>query len=230
VAPRSRSARAACLALSLAVVAGGATGCGDGQNSADVTTVVRKVIVRQAAARHARSKRDHDAPTQRPTAGFVFCDANVSADSTTTSCPFAENVFYAYWKNGRSGSFTAYSPATGTTYDVSCSAGATVACTGGNGAEVHFPAAAVDAYTESQADDFAAHHQTQPGVPATAASSGDGGTATASTSFCTTHECIPSFDEGNGSIVKCEDGEWSHAGGLPGACSWHGGETEVTAR
>jgi hypothetical protein len=50
------------------------------------------------------------------------------------------------------------------------------------------------------------------------------------TSFCTTHECIPSFDEGNGSIVKCEDGEWSHSGGLPGACSWHGGETDVTAR
>ncbi len=43
-------------------------------------------------------------------------------------------------------------------------------------------------------------------------------------SFCDTHDCIPSFDEGDGSIVQCADGEWSHSGGRPGACSSHGGE------
>lgn len=41
--------------------------------------------------------------------------------------------------------------------------------------------------------------------------------------FCTTHACIPSFDEGHGTIVQCADGEWSHSGGLPGVCSHHGG-------
>jgi hypothetical protein len=28
--------------------------------------------------------------------------------------------------------------------------------------------------------------------------------------------------------VQCADGEWSHPGGRPGACSYHGGETNVT--
>lgn len=47
-------------------------------------------------------------------------------------------------------------------------------------------------------------------------------------SFCTTHACIDNFSEGTGYIVECSDGEWSHSGGRPGACSYHGGETDVT--
>lgn len=42
--------------------------------------------------------------------------------------------------------------------------------------------------------------------------------------FCSTHQCIENFPNGNGSIVQCADGEWSHSGGLSGACSDHGGE------
>jgi hypothetical protein len=42
--------------------------------------------------------------------------------------------------------------------------------------------------------------------------------------FCSTHECIPNFPNGSGDIVQCVDGEWSHSGGLSGACSDHGGE------
>jgi hypothetical protein len=42
-------------------------------------------------------------------------------------------------------------------------------------------------------------------------------------SFCTSHQCIPSFSEGHGTIVQCADGEWSHSGGRPGVCSRHGG-------
>lgn len=42
--------------------------------------------------------------------------------------------------------------------------------------------------------------------------------------FCSTHTCIPNFPNGNGSVVQCSDGEWSHSGGLSGACSDHGGE------
>jgi hypothetical protein len=44
--------------------------------------------------------------------------------------------------------------------------------------------------------------------------------------FCTTHQCIPSFSEGTGTIVQCTDGEWSHSGGRPGVCSRHGGVKE----
>ena len=40
--------------------------------------------------------------------------------------------------------------------------------------------------------------------------------------FCTTHACIPNFPDGNGYIVQCADGAWSHSGGLSGACSDHG--------
>jgi hypothetical protein len=43
-------------------------------------------------------------------------------------------------------------------------------------------------------------------------------------SFCDTHACISDFDNGVGSIVQCADGEWSHSGGIQGACSGHSGE------
>lgn len=46
----------------------------------------------------------------------------------------------------------------------------------------------------------------------------------ASARFCLTHSCIANFGNGHGTIVQCNDGEWSHSGGLPGACSYHGGE------
>jgi hypothetical protein len=46
--------------------------------------------------------------------------------------------------------------------------------------------------------------------------------------FCSTHECINNFDNGVGYIVQCADGMWSHSGGRPGACSYHGGETSNT--
>jgi len=42
--------------------------------------------------------------------------------------------------------------------------------------------------------------------------------------FCSTHTCIPNFSNGTGYVVQCVDGEWSHGGGRPGACSGHGGE------
>jgi hypothetical protein len=61
---------------------------------------------------------------------------------------------------------------------------------------------------------------------------GDGGSTSGSSSgysdnssgFCTTHTCIGNFNQGNGYIVRCADGTYSHSGGEPGACSWHGGE------
>jgi hypothetical protein len=52
------------------------------------------------------------------------------------------------------------------------------------------------------------------------------GTSSGGGAFCTTHQCIPSFSEGTGTIVQCADGEWSHSGGRPGVCSRHGGVKE----
>jgi hypothetical protein len=42
--------------------------------------------------------------------------------------------------------------------------------------------------------------------------------------FCSYFNCIPSFwDSTNGYVAQCYDGMFSHSGGRPGGCSWHGG-------
>jgi len=58
---------------------------------------------------------------------------------------------------------------------------------------------------------------------------GTGATGGPDGSFCSTHACIPSFDEGRGSIVQCQDGQWSQSGGIQGACSHHGGVGETSS-
>jgi hypothetical protein len=57
-----------------------------------------------------------------------------------TSCAFAENVRAAYAKHGP-GTVMAHSPVTHKTYAMTCSAGATVVCSGGNGAWLSFAGA-----------------------------------------------------------------------------------------
>lgn len=42
--------------------------------------------------------------------------------------------------------------------------------------------------------------------------------------FCKEHECEGDFTGEDGTIVECFDGTFSHAGGISGACSGHGGE------
>lgn len=42
--------------------------------------------------------------------------------------------------------------------------------------------------------------------------------------FCSEHECIGDFEGEDGYVVECSDGTYSHAGGISGACSDHGGE------
>lgn len=68
---------------------------------------------------------------------------------------------------------------------------------------------------------------TDPNSTAYDETSCDGG-GTDNDSFCDTHSCIDNFDNETGYIVQCNDGEWSHSGGRPGACSYHGGESDVT--
>ena len=64
------------------------------------------------------------------------------------------------------------------------------------------------------------------GLTSTTETGNTGNTGTGD--FCSTHTCIPNFPNGTGYIVQCADGEWSHSGGRPGACSDHGGETGNT--
>jgi len=68
------------------------------------------------------------------------CGGSLSANEHTT-CGFAENVKDAYYEEIGSGSGTvyAYSPTTGETYSMYCTAGSPHACTGGNDAAAYFP-------------------------------------------------------------------------------------------
>jgi hypothetical protein len=154
---------AAGLAGTLAAAAGA---CGGSQGTTTVvvtTTRNPSVIVKVRSPRHRT---------------FAACDANIRARRPTTTCRFAENVFYEYAKSSGSGdrAFTAYSPVTRRQYDVSCTSGSTVVCRGGAGAEVRFPLWAARAYTAADAARYAASHDTgAPDRPAAPAAPGTGG-------------------------------------------------------
>lgn len=111
--------------------------------------------------------------------------------------------------------------------------GRLVICRGGQGAVVAFPAISV---TRAQA-------QPEPEEPAEAAGTeGEGSSEEESSEggeegadevgspshagdqqFCAEHVCIGKFTEEDGNVAECQDGTFSHAGGIQGACSDHGG-------
>jgi hypothetical protein len=240
-------ARRASLAILLIAVAGCAqentsrTSSGAAAHGPSISAAAKG-----APSRAKRERRTHvakrrsakEAPTGTPAPPqasapqvFVACDPNITVRAATTTCAFAENVFYEYFQAtfGYISATTvrAWSPATRHFFSVKCVGRHAIVCTAGDGGEVHFRAEAVDAYDDSQAERYASTHDTGNGLsgdvsPPNASgdvsdeSDGDG-------DFCSTHDCIPNYDEGTGSTVQCADGTWSHSGGRPGACSWHGG-------
>jgi hypothetical protein len=205
-----RLAPLAALVLSLI-----AAGCGStteiSQTSQPVVTTT-KTVTTQTHRHHTRRIY--------ATTAFTRCDGYVQV-GPSTSCAFANNVFYEFFESQPDRAFTAYSPTTGQVYDMSCGGGSVITCSGGLGAKVRFPMSAVDIYTERDAVAYATTHDLGPDDTAAAAPA-------ESASFCSSHDCIDNFDNGTGYIVECVDGEWSHSGGRPGACSYHGGETDVT--
>jgi hypothetical protein len=127
-----------------------------------------------STAKRAKKKvkaRAAATPTPTPTVApapptFVACDPNIRARTGTTTCPFAENVFYEYWyssKYDELSAFAAYSPAAGRWFDITCHGSGTVSCRAGDGAEVRFPMSAVTAYTLGNARAYAAHHTVSTG-------------------------------------------------------------------
>jgi hypothetical protein len=170
-------------------------------------------------SRHART-RTHRAETPTPTAtqaatpvAFVSCDANIRAQAATTTCPFAENVFYEYYEAtfGYPDSVTvqAWSPAAARFFRVDCVGDHAIVCRAGDGAQVRFSATAVTAYDDDQAARFASTHEVGGDDPDDV----PGGVG----------ENIPNYENGTGYRVQCADGMYSHSGGRPGACSGHGG-------
>lgn len=80
------------------------------------------------------------APQGSSSSGSGNCGGSLSSNGNTT-CGFAANVQQAYFEEIGSGSGTvfAYSPTTGQSYSMYCTAGSPHECTGGNDAAVYFP-------------------------------------------------------------------------------------------
>jgi hypothetical protein len=116
--------------------------------------------------RHRRATTAAASATPTPTAvpAFVACDANIRARAATTTCRFAENVFYEYYEKTlgypTSTSVRAWSSAAATFFRVHCLRGTVVHCVAGDGAEIRFPSGAVAAYDDKQAAAYAASHDT----------------------------------------------------------------------
>jgi hypothetical protein len=136
------------------------------ENTQQVKTVT---VERQTATDEPQPppRKKHRKAPERPapsTPEFVHCDANIEAKADNTTCPFAQNVFWTYWTSGESGSpLEVWSPAAHASFTTTCEgSGAGVVCTTDDNAVVRFPQAAVDHYSQSQADAYGAAHDLGP--------------------------------------------------------------------
>jgi hypothetical protein len=157
--------------------------------------------------------------------------AQVVTVAPDTSCGFADNVATiagtAHHATGHyPANVTAFSPVTGKTYRLRCviaGFGTELLCATlapATGVVVlPFGASAAAPPTTSTSQPAPATPQ-----PATAIEGAGSFSHATDSQFCSTHTCIENFPNGSGYIVQCADGEWSHSGGLSGACSDHGGE------
>lgn len=132
-----------------------------------------------------------------------------------TSCEFAEKVRSSfaglYESSGKiPTTVNAYSPVTNHEYTLSCFqvAQSLVECTTGTAAVI-FPSPASITTPETSGSE-------EDEVGSTSHATDE--------QFCEEHECIGEFESEDGTVVECSDGTFSHAGGISGACSDHGGE------
>jgi hypothetical protein len=168
----------------------------------------------------------------------VRCDQNIRVNSHTT-CGFADNVFRAYAQALHAGTGSdlryqveATSPATGKSYTMSCQVhggtGSTATCIGATDAIVRFPVVAAREYSNpaSKPERSSSHEDQTPSGESSGSEEDQVGSSSHATDakFCSEHECIGSFTTEGGTIAECSDGTYSHAGGISGACSHHGGE------
>src|SRR5215207_6016211 len=163
----ARSLAAFLIALLASVVLGLVIGgCADEPQEVKTVTVERQVTSDPPAPkRRQRPKPPPLAPSRRtPAEAFVNCDPNIQAKAETTTCPFAENVYWTYWTSGESSSpFQVWSPAAHASFATTCeSDGARVSCTTSDNATVTFSQAAVDLYSQTQADAYGSSHDLGP--------------------------------------------------------------------
>jgi hypothetical protein len=89
------------------------------------------------------------------------CD-NLTVRAASTTCAFAQNVFWEYWTTAQDrdpSEISVYSAALGRNLDMSCTDAATIVCTTDGDVEVRIPSSALAGYTQSMADRYAASHR-----------------------------------------------------------------------
>lgn len=220
--------------LAPVVVLAALVGCGGN------TEVVKTVTVERPADPPSASttpfpklpKKSHSEPGVHATAaaapGYVHCDPNIEVKAATTTCPFAQNTFWHYWTSDEASDLQVWSPAAHSTFDVSCSASSLrVVCTTADDGVVRFPLAAADRYSQEQADAYAVGHDLGPdpydSPPAAPPSQEPDYTPPQPYYTPPSGGNIPNYENGRGYRVQCNDGMYSHSGGIQGACSGHGG-------
>jgi hypothetical protein len=173
---RVRFVAASAAILALTAYALSACGSTGSTKTVTVTTATTPGPTATTSAPPAQETRAKMRRKARAASAMRACDANIAIKTATTSCAFAENVFYGYWTAQDQGddAFTAYSAVTKQTYPMSCTSGTTVMCRAGDGAEVRFPMGAIRAYTAENAADYAATHDTGPSNPAEGGSTSPG--------------------------------------------------------
>jgi hypothetical protein len=209
-------------------------GCGGG------TEVVKTVTVERAApagstppekpsegrnARRPKERAQAKPVAPAPPSGYSHCDSNIEIKTATTTCAFAQNTFWHYWSSARASQLHVYSPAAATTFAAWCavSSSLSVRCTTSDGGEVRFPQAAVDRYSQSQANAYGATHDLGPDPSEPLPLPDAAPSAPEPESPYNPGGNIPNYENGRGYRVQCADGMYSRSGGIQGACSGHGG-------
>jgi hypothetical protein len=202
--------RAAFFAAIAVLTALALSGCGGTQatKTFTVTSTATSAPTPTTTAQPAAKKRTKSRFKARAASAMRSCDANITAKRATTSCRFAENVFYGFWKAQDQGddAFAAYSPLTKESYSLSCTGETTVVCRAGDGGEVRFPMAAIRAYTAENAAHYAATHDTGPSnhQDRSSATSGDDGDSGGGS------DCDPSYE---GQCLDPSSPDYDCAGG-----------------
>jgi pantoate kinase len=150
--------RPALALLAFAVLGLGLTACGDSSASQDEIEAARKQGASKAREQQKIHKIEKElqnlkkakagtgagtgaaVPPSEGSGSSGNCGGSLSVNEHT-SCSFAENVEDAYYAEVGSGAGVvyAYSPTTGQTYSMYCTAGSPHECTGGNDAAAYFP-------------------------------------------------------------------------------------------
>jgi hypothetical protein len=184
-----RGAVAATALVGVAVL----SGCGEAPQTETVTVTTTgpstRATTTQPKVKPRTTSGNRPSASHRRGTILTACDPNVRAKAATTTCGFAENVFYEYWLSqtyGAGNEIKAFSSALGMFLAVECSARELVTCRTQAGGLVRFPVSAVSAYTLENAQTYARRH-TVSGGP-------DAGKAPETSASGSGEDCDPNYE------------------------------------